>query len=422
MLSPPHAMRCASLVGLLLSLPAAAQAPPAWNGRITEDDGVVQIWNPAVPLQPPREYTLTPLWSSGADPRDELFGRLADVAVTADGSSYLLDEQMNRVRIYDQQGRLQAEIGRQGEGPGEMRRPGAVLDLGPGLVGIADFSPGRVIRLQTSGIPAGDIPLEPVAPEGTRLFLQAAASGADRIVLEVRTGRRGGGEIVGIVQLLAIDFRGALLCRYLQREWTIDPAHPRISDRGETFDRGHWAILPDGHLYVVRERDAFHLGGYAADGRLVREIRRAGAASVPHDPADLERRTARVRTGGRRGQRHGGIEIDLAPNRPEILALWAGPTGELWVRTASHDKQLPRGAQEILEVFDSEGRFLCEAHIFDPDPLPPDDCHYIGDRLYRFESSGDMPPGTDEEPGDWNLSDADTPLSRVTCYRLVPRR
>ena len=68
---------------------------------------------------------LTELWRIGGDTDDdaEFFGVLSQITTDEAGNVYLLDRQLTEVKVFSPDGEYLNTIGREGEGPGEFRRP-----------------------------------------------------------------------------------------------------------------------------------------------------------------------------------------------------------------------------------------------------------------------------------------------------------
>src|SRR5688500_10460579 len=53
----------------------------------------------------------------------EMFGEVSGVLFDANDNLYVLDRQAKRVMVYDRTGRVLRQIGREGQGPGELIQP-----------------------------------------------------------------------------------------------------------------------------------------------------------------------------------------------------------------------------------------------------------------------------------------------------------
>lgn len=73
-------------------------------------------------------------------PEELVFGEIVDIAIDVHGRILALDRQMNQLRVLDTSGNVVQRLGRAGSGPGEYRRPTAVLANGQGRVYVADVA------------------------------------------------------------------------------------------------------------------------------------------------------------------------------------------------------------------------------------------------------------------------------------------
>ncbi len=90
--------------------------------------------------------------SIGVDQGDEqyMFGRIQGVAGTGD-RVYVLDASIPAVRIYDDHGQHVSDVGAEGDGPGEFRRPDALLVGDDGRIFVRDSNQGRITIFDAEG-------------------------------------------------------------------------------------------------------------------------------------------------------------------------------------------------------------------------------------------------------------------------------
>ena len=65
---------------------------------------------------------------------------IAQIATGPEGDIYLLDQQLTEVKVFSRAGDYLRTIGREGEGPGEFRRPGDMFLLPDGNVGVLQWA------------------------------------------------------------------------------------------------------------------------------------------------------------------------------------------------------------------------------------------------------------------------------------------
>lgn len=83
-----------------------------------------------------------------------LMGDVQSIAVAADGTIYVLDSQGPELRAYGPDGRFLRRLGRPGEGPGELKAPGAVAILSDQRLVVRDPGNGRIQVYGPDGTPA----------------------------------------------------------------------------------------------------------------------------------------------------------------------------------------------------------------------------------------------------------------------------
>ncbi len=119
----------------------------------------------------------------GDDPQGSLY-RPIDLAVADDGRLYVLDAGDHRIQVFGAEGGYVASLGREGDGPGEIRRGGDLVTAGNALVRVGD---GRVTvwsldgeLLSDTSIADGGAPDDAAGlPDGSLLALQSRPSPDD---------------------------------------------------------------------------------------------------------------------------------------------------------------------------------------------------------------------------------------------------
>lgn len=117
------------LAAALLALDAGAARAQGAIVRLPEQDRVLAGTAPQV-------FALGK--AEGAE--HEIFGDIGSVAFDAAENLYVLDRQSKRVMVYDRTGRFLRQIGKEGEGPGELIAPRQMTLAGDGTVIIFDLA------------------------------------------------------------------------------------------------------------------------------------------------------------------------------------------------------------------------------------------------------------------------------------------
>ena len=114
------------IISLAVWISACAQkdTPPAWKGKVTTEDGVRVVRNPAEPLYGELELDLEEDLQIGReDDENYIFGQIFDIKMDDEGAIYVCDIKTPIVQMYDRNGRYVRTIGKIGQGPGEYERP-----------------------------------------------------------------------------------------------------------------------------------------------------------------------------------------------------------------------------------------------------------------------------------------------------------
>lgn len=152
-------MTARSLVAVsLISLAAAAcgarddvpDSDDTWAGTITTEGNVTTVVNESGSVWG-GTATLVEELSIGVEAGADAYmlGRPAGLFATED-EVYVVDQQVPIVRVYDWRGAHLRDIGREGQGPGEYMRPGAVIVGHDGRVYVSEWGTGGRINVYSA--------------------------------------------------------------------------------------------------------------------------------------------------------------------------------------------------------------------------------------------------------------------------------
>lgn len=356
---------------LLLSALTAACAPgsdgpDAPAATLRDSAGVTIVENRAGALEADAP------WSVGAEPMldlgtlegegPEAFFRITDLHRAPDGRVFVADAGNTEVRIFSADGSHLATWGREGDGPGEFRAPGALLPWPAGdTMGVWDSRQSRITLFDPDGNAGRSLPMSEVAG--------------------VASPRVSGILPDGALLLTAIEFvfedAGDGLVRPPNSAVLVEPdlseradlgTHPGAealmsvsSDRVEIFRvpfaRGVVAEVA-GEQVVFAPTDRWELRIHGRDGRLER-ITRVDRTPTILTPdileAEIERRVALAPEAAQAGLRARLTEGPHPDALPAFGAVVGDAGGRLWVEVFRPEAEV--GPARWV-VFDAEGRLL----------------------------------------------------------------
>ena len=406
----------ASALSLVLAAAPSPAAPPT-AAPTQVDNGP----NPAAPLQ---TMPMEELWRiGGVDDDENLLGVIGKVLADDAGNLYLLDMQLTEVLVYDSEGTYLHSLGKRGDGPGELRFLADGLFLPDGTFGLVQAFPGRIVKVDLAGLPAGEIrPGGDDPAQGGFFAIQRADAAGGEIVasgMKISRGETSRTMTNFIGRIGADGSEGPHLAESVN---VRDFGNQRVVEKDEYFPhQGGWALAPDGRVVVAPARNAYRLEVHGPDGQVTMVITRQ-YEPVKRTGPELERAKAMMMPWRRRGRED--IDFVMEGTEPDILQLRFADDGRLWVLPSRGVRGQAAGIHSTWDVFDRAGRFerqvafQCGADgrkdaIF----FPGGDLVVIvkeyTEALWAFQGRGQDNPDAAPETGD------PSPLE-VVCYRIAP--
>jgi len=335
------------LIVLLLSTLTLANDFP----RLIDEDG---------PARGERTLALEELWRVGGDDEDILFGRIVDVGMREDGTVHVMDNQLCRVSVFSADGEHLGDLGREGEGPGELSQPTGLVLLPDGVVGIAQGFPGQVVRLKSDGTPLPS--LYPIGvPADGNFGLLIGIDYADGVL----AGCGGRMVLTGLEDshtdrfLSLTDADGAEPVRVLERTTPIDPTGQRFVEADAYYVDGRWTLGVGGTIYAAMSRDAYEISVFDASGVLQRVF---GRRCEPRERSQAEKDeiTPLINVNGNAPR----DDWDIADHDPYISRIqYNDSDGTVWVLTPHGDNDQPEGVLQTWDVFGADGAYLEQVEV-----------------------------------------------------------
>lgn len=403
------------MISILIFL--AAISPSTWQGSIESRDAIPHVSNPAHCPAPPARFALEELWRAGGDEADDLlFGLITDVAVDAEGNSYVLDKQLAEITVFSPGGELLRRFGREGEGPGEFRQPHTLFFTPNSELCVAQSMPLRWSLLDEKGNYLGGLPLPEGNPGYSRSLGSPLCRGQALLMVHFQSQ-----VLDGVMdqssRLISADFSGRELHEYARWDRRMDFAKMIIRER-ET-DPVRWTLGADGRVYVNPNHD-YVIEVFGPDGRSERVITREFEQRM-RSKAEMRA----VNDHYLRGGGMDGVELEIMETVRDIDMMHVTDDGILWVRNSRSRESEHSGSLGVWDLIDPEGRHTGQIELLGQ-ALPNQDRVLIrGDRIFVLRQFADAKRAwqaaftTPPEDSDEDDLDAAESMS-ILCYRIPP--
>jgi hypothetical protein len=372
------------LAGVLMLLVTASTlgVVASLAGQETTVEGVVHVQNPAVPPGGVETLKLKEMWRVGGEDDEIFFGVVAQILQDETGNFYILDGQLSQVQVYSPTGEFLKSLSREGEGPGEVRRPGDMFFLPDGTLGLVQSFPGKVVKIDLEGIPAGTMKVGGADPNQGRFGVLVAGRAQDEVIVLTGFNMNISGP-AGMDQsfyLSRCDATGRELFQYITKEYPIDYGSPEgwvLDEAGIDFVwSGRFALGPKGHLYMAPSRDEYVIHILNPDGSLQRVVERDYEGRKRTDEELQETRLNLEAVG--RNYPLPPRDVTCEGTEAVISGLFITEDGELWVANSNDNRDPDEGVLSIFDVFDSNGQFQKKIQVEGPGDPNRDALYFPG--------------------------------------------
>jgi hypothetical protein len=404
----------ALVVVLAAALVGAGQAAAGeWKGQVTQKDGATYIMNPADPMEAPATIKLQENWRIGGDTDadNEFFGVISRVTTDKAGNIYLLDSQLNEVKVFAPDGSYLRTIGREGEGPGEFRRPQDMFFLPDGNLGVVQLAPGRIVMLTPDGDPVGDFPLAAKDQGATAILVGGQLMGS-YLALVLQENKMAEGKIDIARCLAMVDSKGNEVKRLHEETRTLEFANAVFDEKTwSTFDR-RWATGSDGTLYAVTQFPDYEIRVWDKDGNPKYVIARA-YTHRKRDQAEMDRVKGIFEAFTKQVP---NSKVSVSDFDQDIHTIYPRDDGSLWVLTSKGAWDKPTGALGTFDVFNRDGHFVRQVTLTGQGDPQQDGYFFVGDRLYVV--TGFLDAAIAAQGGGNEDTESEAEPMAVICYQL----
>ncbi|MCP4546461.1 MAG: 6-bladed beta-propeller [bacterium] len=408
-------------------LTPAAQAG-RWEGREEVIDGITHVINPEQPMEKNRFLKPRELWRLGGESEadEEMFGMVRQIRTDSKGNVYILDVQLNEIRIFNADGEYLRTIGQEGEGPGDFRNAMDFFITPDDRIGVIQIMPGRISMMTTDGDGLADMPL-PGGQDGAMMaMIQGAQISPELLLISMSsTTFQEDGSNVSSQRLLACDHEGEVIKPFKEQSEESSSGMIIISPDDEIDYSNHWYLSSDNRTYLAPWYHEYKIEVLDDKGdveRIITKEYKSRKRSAEQIKA-IEDRYSRISFGEQ------SMKIDIEPDRRDISSLLVRPNGDLWILSSEGNDECQDNWYGRFDVFDSKGRFERTLSINVPYSTDYDEIILRGDRLFLMKevnngsrtvtSSGAGGTSTMLMMGDQNEDDDREPEPfEIVCYQL----
>lgn len=400
---------------LLLGL-SLASAPIVFSAPVID--------NPEKPANGVETMHLEEMWRiGGEDDEDVLLGVVSRVLADDQDNVYLLDIQLTEVMVFDPDGEYMQSLGSQGEGPGEIRRAAGVLFMPDGTVGLVQGFPGKIVKVDLAGIPAGEFRPGGDDPAAGGFFaLRGAASRGGRLVFSGARITRGENSRTAVNFVASFNEDGAQNNLFYETTSVRQFRGQDYSEKKEFFPHEDgWALGPDGRVFVSKERNSYEIMVYAPDGTLERTVKRPYKS---YKRSSEEMKTAEDGMMPWRRRNRSRFNFVVEPTEPDIIRLRVADDGRLWVLSSQSLRNQPEGVHSTWDVFDNGGGYEKTVAIECEGVGLRDKIFFAGDNMVvlvkQYADAVKAFQGQSREDEEADDEEIEILPLEVICYRIIP--
>jgi len=399
------------ILGALIALPAA-------GGEVNQSDNTTFIKN-SEPALPPIELELEELWRRGGEDDEVMIGLPVEALSDEEGRVYLADQQLCQIFVFNKEGELEKTLSREGEGPGEVQGPIDMVRLPDGTIGLAEFFPGKIIKMTYDDLPAGEITVDVSGGQTGGFTIQTMAeSWGDHLLMAGSRSLPQEKFTERTHFLAAIDQEGTQTVRYMEQVSYIQRPHSVVHENDFLPAFPLASVLgPGGRVFTPREREDYAINVFQADGTLDRVIERPDFETWKRNKLDTRRITALFESwAGANPQTW--PEFDLKKTDRAINTLHMDGQGRLWVQHSRSNRDLPEGVFLNLDLYDTEGHWQREVRLVCEGSPVSDGVRFLRDGRILLIKGFVVARLACLGSGTATLGEDDTETIEIICYKL----
>ena len=408
----------AVVLGILAFGTLAFGTLAAQAGEMVDHDGELVVRN-TEPELAPIELELEELWRRGGDDDDLMIGLPVEALADDEGRVYLADQQLCQVFVFDKMGELEKTLSREGEGPGEVANPIDLVELPDGNLGLAEFFPGKIIKVTRDDLPAGEITIDVSGGVTGGFTIQTMAESVGPHLLMAGSRSLPQDKFTERTHFLAaVDAEGVQTVRYMEQVSRIQRPHSVVHENDflPSFPLAS-ALGPDGRVYTPRDRENYAINVFLPDGTLDRVIERPKFKTWKRNKLDMSRVKALFESWAGANPET-WPEFDLKKTERAINTLHIDGQGRLWVQHSRSNRDLPDDTFLSLDLYDQAGNWQREVRLKCEGNSVSDGVRFLRDGRILLIKGFVVARLACLGSGVATLGEDETEVIEIVCYRL----
>lgn len=320
--------------------------------------------DPGDPAPPTHRFQMDEIWEiTESDQGEFLFGEIEDLLIDEHGTLFILDSQLANVKVFSAEGRYLRTIGREGDGPGEVRAPGSLAFMPDGSLGLVSKLDWGITRIdKVTGEPRGRVRI--LGDDGDVVLVHRAQGTGNKAAGRlVALARRGTGGLWNWEMVLG-------LYRPMEGEEETYP-EKNLAVVGEASGADleeeefyaiwdPWTVDALGRIVMAPYWGRYLLRYFDGDGSLSQQVE---FPWPPRPRTAQEKQLLLDKVWAGTSPEEFGVKLVTSANEAAVRRLHPMPDGSLWIRTGNSAYQVGPGVFRIYDVVAPDGVLVSRAEI-----------------------------------------------------------
>ncbi len=317
--------------------------------KVKTVDGVAVVSNGKKPVsvkgQPVKIALVEELSIGGGGNPEESLSQVSTFVVDGEGSIFVLDFKEQKIKVFDKTGKLLRQIGKPGQGPGELGMASGIQLMADGTLVIEDATNRRLAYFK----PDGEF-IRNISTSGMLALVNILMDGRGNFIGRAMGITEGNAKMFFEIKKFDADLKPLFTLDKIEFPVPIPGSGTKIN----ILDMiSAYQFSPAGTIYYGRNAD-YEIKVYSPEGKLVRRILKE-YDRVKVTPADIDEMLERMPNLAT------GVNVKDMFTFPEYFPpfqfMLLDEQGRLYVRTFTKGKAK---GEYIFDVFDADGVFFAQ--------------------------------------------------------------